>query len=81
MTFLSGQDDFFQTANQPISVRNLFKPYNNISYCPSLRAFFFFRRFFNTYTSTLSQVHLIMYSRAITELLTAVHQRKPSQKR
>ena len=29
MTFLSGQDDFFQTANQPISVRHLSEPYNN----------------------------------------------------
>ena len=28
MTFLSGQDDFFQTANQPISVRHLSQPYN-----------------------------------------------------
>ena len=28
MTFLSGQDDFFQTANQPISVRHLSEPYN-----------------------------------------------------
>ena len=32
MTFLSGQDDFFQTANQPISVRHLSEPYNNINY-------------------------------------------------
>ena len=29
MTFLSGQDDFFRTANQPISVRHLSQPYNN----------------------------------------------------
>ena len=28
MNFLRGQDDFFQTANQPISVRNLSQPYN-----------------------------------------------------
>jgi hypothetical protein len=26
--FLSGQDDFFQTGNQPISVRHLSQPYN-----------------------------------------------------
>ena len=35
-TFLSGQDDFFQTANQPISpisVRHLSQPYNKIFYC------------------------------------------------
>ena len=31
MTFLSGQDDFFQTANQPISVRHLSEPYNKLS--------------------------------------------------
>jgi hypothetical protein len=31
MTFLSGQDDFFQTANQPISVRHLCQPYNKRS--------------------------------------------------
>ena len=30
MTFLSGQDDFFQTANQPISVRHLSEPYNKL---------------------------------------------------
>ena len=29
MNFLSGQDDFFQTGNQPISVRHLSEPYNN----------------------------------------------------
>ena len=33
MTFLSGQDDFFQTANQPISVRHLSEPYNKFLYC------------------------------------------------
>ena len=32
MTFLSGQDDFFQTANQPISVRHLSEPYNKRYY-------------------------------------------------
>ena len=32
MTFLSGQDDFFQTANQPISVRHLSEPYNKNYY-------------------------------------------------
>ena len=32
MTFLSGQDDFFQTANQLISVRHLSQPYNKLSY-------------------------------------------------
>ena len=32
MTFLSGQDDFFQTANQPISVRHLSQPYNKYIY-------------------------------------------------
>ena len=32
MTFLSGQDDFFQTANQPISVRHLSEPYNKFIY-------------------------------------------------
>ena len=30
MHFLSGQDDFFRTGNQPISVRHLSQPYNNI---------------------------------------------------
>ena len=34
MTFLSGQDDFFQTANQPISVRHLSQPYNNTLVLP-----------------------------------------------
>ncbi len=29
MNFLSGQDDFFQTGNQPISVRQLSQPHNN----------------------------------------------------
>ncbi len=29
MNFLRGQDDFFQTGNQPISVRHLSQPYNN----------------------------------------------------
>ncbi len=28
MNFLSGQHDFFQTANQPISVRHSSLPYN-----------------------------------------------------
>ena len=28
MNFLSGQDDFFQTGNEPISVRHLSQPYN-----------------------------------------------------
>ena len=32
--FLERQDDFFQTANQPISVRNLSKPYNKYKYLP-----------------------------------------------
>ncbi len=36
MNFLSGQDDFFQTGNQPISVRHLSQPYNNKPYCPRL---------------------------------------------
>ena len=31
MTFLSGQDDFFQTANQPISVRHLSQLYNKLA--------------------------------------------------
>ena len=31
MTFLSGQDDFFETANQPISVRHLSQPYNKMT--------------------------------------------------
>ena len=30
--FRRGQDDFFQTANQPISVRHLSLPYNNSAY-------------------------------------------------
>ena len=30
--FWRGQDDFFQTANQPISVRHLSLPYNNVPY-------------------------------------------------
>ena len=29
MNFLSGQDDLFQTGNQPISARHLSQPYNN----------------------------------------------------
>ena len=40
MNFMTGQDDFFQTANQPISVRHLSHAYNKntyylyiISYC------------------------------------------------
>ncbi len=32
MNFLSGQDDFFRTGNQPISVRHLSQPYNNTHY-------------------------------------------------
>ena len=32
MNFLSGQDDFFQTGNQPISMRHLSQPYNNTGY-------------------------------------------------
>ena len=32
MNFLSGQDDFFQTGNQPISVRHLSQPYNKTNY-------------------------------------------------
>ena len=32
MNFLSGQDDFFQTANQPISVQHLSQPYNKVAY-------------------------------------------------
>ncbi len=32
MNFLSGQDDFFRTGNQPISVRHLSQPYNNKHY-------------------------------------------------
>ncbi len=32
MKFLSGQDDFFRTGNQPISVRHLSQPYNNAFY-------------------------------------------------
>ncbi len=28
MNFLSGQDDSFETGNQPISVRHLSQPYN-----------------------------------------------------
>ncbi len=32
MNFLSGQDDFFQTGNQPISVRHLSQPYNKYIY-------------------------------------------------
>ncbi len=32
MNFLSGQDDFFQTANQPISVQHLSQPYNKEIY-------------------------------------------------
>ncbi len=32
MNFLSGQDDFFRTGNQPISVRHLSQPYNNSDY-------------------------------------------------
>ena len=31
MTFLSGQDDFFETANQPISVRHLSQPYHKMT--------------------------------------------------
>ena len=32
MNFLSGQDDFFRTGNQPISVRHLSQPYNKLCY-------------------------------------------------
>ena len=32
MNCLSGQDDFFQTSNQPISVRHLSQPYNKDGY-------------------------------------------------
>ncbi len=32
MNFLSGQDDFFRTGNQPISVRHLSQPYNKYIY-------------------------------------------------
>ncbi len=32
MNFLSGQDDFFRTGNQPISVRHLSQPYNKSIY-------------------------------------------------
>ena len=32
MNFLSGQDDFFQTGNEPISVRHLSQPYNKRMY-------------------------------------------------
>ena len=32
MNFLSGQDDFFQNGNQPISLRHLSQPYNKIVY-------------------------------------------------
>ncbi len=37
MNCLSGQDDFFQTGNQPISLRHLSQPYNKYFYillCP-----------------------------------------------
>ena len=37
MTFLSGQDDFFQTADQPISARHLSQPYNKYIYVIWLR--------------------------------------------
>ncbi len=30
MNFLSPQDDFFQTGNEPIGVRHLSQPYNNM---------------------------------------------------
>ncbi len=33
MNFLSGQDDFFRTGNQPISVRHLSQPYNKYMLC------------------------------------------------
>ena len=32
LNFLRGQDDFFQTANQPVSVRHVPQPYNKINY-------------------------------------------------
>ena len=32
MNFLSGQDGFFQTGNQPISMRHLSQPYNKVAY-------------------------------------------------
>ena len=41
MTFLSGQDDFFQTANQPISVRHLSQLYNKSIYKPFSQIFIF----------------------------------------
>ena len=37
MNFLSGQDDFFRTGNQPISVRHLSQPYNNNVYLSMLK--------------------------------------------
>ena len=36
MNFLSGQDDFFRTGNQPISVRHLSQPYNKYIYIPEI---------------------------------------------
>ncbi len=40
MNFLSGQDDFFQTANQPISVRHLSQPYNKEFSCNQDKSYF-----------------------------------------
>ncbi len=34
MNFLRGQDDFFQTGNQQISVRHLSQPYNKADIFP-----------------------------------------------
>ena len=38
MNFLSGQDDFFPTGNQPISVRHLSQPYNKSLYNTALKS-------------------------------------------
>ena len=37
MNCLSGQDDFFQTSNQPISLQHLSQPYNKLCYFPKTR--------------------------------------------
>ena len=58
MNFLRGQDDFFQTANQPISVRHLSQPYNKDVYYQKILTKYncsnytiFFSTFKNAYMS------------------------------
>ena len=60
MTFLSGQDDFFQTANQPISVCHLSHPYNKQYIALPLASCANGCVFVNTLSST--SVHFFVFS-------------------